>query len=61
MAVITILLLVPIYIINLIIGVNLVDPVTGETVSEIANYWYLMDTPGGESLMDLMPAAPSIC
>ena len=40
MAVITILLLVPILIVNLVIG--------GE-----ANYWYLMNTPEGESLMDL--------
>ena len=45
MAVITILLLIPVLVINLIIG--------GE-----ANYWYLMDTPDGESLMDLMPAPP---
>ena len=45
MAVITILLLVPILIVNLVIG--------GE-----ANYWYLMNTPEGESLMDLMPAPP---
>ena len=45
MAVITILLLIPILVINLIIG--------GE-----ANYWYLMNTPDGESLMDLMPAPP---
>ena len=43
MAVITILLLIPVLVVNLIIG--------GE-----ANYWYLMDTPDGESLMDLMPA-----
>ena len=45
MAVITILLLVPILIVNLVIG--------GE-----ANYWYLMDTPEGESLMDFMPPPP---
>lgn len=45
MAVITILLLIPVLVINLIIG--------GE-----ANYWYLMNTPDGESLMDLMPAPP---
>ena len=45
MAVITILLLIPILVVNLIIG--------GE-----ANYWYLMNTPDGESLMDLMPAPP---
>ena len=45
MAVITILLLVPILIVNLVIG--------GE-----ANYWYLMNTPEGESLMDFMPAPP---
>ena len=59
MAAISLLLLIPIYIINLIIGdFTYVDPVTGETISEIANYWYLMDTPGGASLMDFMPAAP---
>ena len=59
MAAISLLLLIPIYIINLIIGdFTYVDPVTGETVSDIANYWYLMDTPGGASLMDFMPAAP---
>ena len=45
MAVITILLLVPILIVNFVIG--------GE-----ANYWYLMDTPEGESLMDFMPSPP---
>ena len=42
MALITILLLIPMYFINILIG--------GE-----ANYWYLMVRPAGESLMDLMP------
>lgn len=45
MALITILLLIPMYFINILIG--------GE-----ANYWYLMDRPAGESLMDLMPDPP---
>lgn len=45
MAVITILLLIPMYGINFLIG--------GE-----ANYWYLMERPDGESLMDLMPDPP---
>ena len=45
MALITILLLIPMYFINVLIG--------GE-----ANYWYLMDRPAGESLMDLMTDPP---
>ena len=48
MAVITILLLVPILIVNLVIG--------GE-----ANYWYLMNTPEGESLMDLIRSTITDC
>ena len=45
MAVITILLLIPILIVNLVIGGD-------------ANYWYLMNTPEGDSLMNFMPAPP---
>ena len=45
MAVITILLLIPIYAVNILIG--------GE-----ANYWYLMDKPAGDSLAVFMPEAP---
>ena len=43
-------------ILDLILG--LIDPIKGENVNDLANYWYLMDTPAGESLMDLMPSPP---
>ena len=59
MAVISILLLLPIYLINVAIGdFTFFDPVVGENVNDLANYWYLMDTPGGASLMDFMPSPP---
>lgn len=45
MAVITILLLIPIYAVNILIGGD-------------ANYWYLMDKPAGDSLAVFMPEAP---
>ena len=45
MAGITILLLIPIYVVNLVIGGD-------------ANYWYLMNTPEGDSLANFMPSPP---
>ena len=59
MASITILLLIPMYIINILIGeFTFVDPITMEIKTEVANYWYLMTTPDGDSLMNFMPAPP---
>lgn len=63
MAVISLLLLIPIYIVNLVIGgftlardIQFINDLNVST--DLANYWYLMDTPGGDSLMDFMPEPP---